>query len=439
MSIIHSFIVPHPPLIIPEIGKGKEKEIQSTINAYHEIATEIADIKPDTIILTSPHAVYHPESIHISPGEHAFGDFTQFGFPKTKMNVKYDSDFSSALKILAESKGISVDLEKEEYPGLDHGTMVPLHFINQYYTNYKLVRISISSLPFEEHYALGSCVAEITKKLNKNVVFLASGDLSHVLNDSGPYGYKNEGPLFDKKVIEIIKSGEIHKFLDFDDYFCNRAAECGLRGFIMMAGCLQQQKLSSRLLSYEGPFGVGYAIASFKPETDPIEDKYVSLAKKSLEYFVNHKKKLPLPQNLNDELLHTRAGVFVSLKVKGNLRGCIGTLSPATDSLASEIIQNAISAGMEDPRFYPVTKKELSQIDYSVDVLLPFEKVNSKDELDPLKYGVVVTKDRRRGLLLPNLDGVNTVDEQLDIALQKAGILPHESYQIEKFEVIRHQ
>ncbi|HHZ00152.1 MAG TPA: AmmeMemoRadiSam system protein A, partial [Tissierellia bacterium] len=129
----------------------------------------------------------------------------------------------------------------------------------------------------------------------------------------------------------------------------------------------------------------------------------------------------------------------VSLKLDGSLRGCIGTISPTTSSIADEIIRNAISAGTEDPRFPPVTEEELSRLEYSVDVLGKAEKIESLDDLDPVRYGVIVTKGHRRGLLLPNLEGINTVEEQVSIALRKAGIYPHEDYRLERFEVVRHK
>jgi AmmeMemoRadiSam system protein A len=154
---------------------------------------------------------------------------------------------------------------------------------------------------------------------------------------------------------------------------------------------------------------------------------------------VINRKTITKPNSLSDALIKTKAGVFVSLKLDGSLRGCIGTISPTTDSIADEIIQNAISAGADDPRFYPVTEEELKRIEYSVDVLGDAEKIKSIDELDPVIYGVIVSMGHRRGLLLPNLEGVDTADEQVSIALKKAGISPSEDYLLERFEVVRHK
>jgi AmmeMemoRadiSam system protein A len=133
-----------------------------------------------------------------------------------------------------------------------------------------------------------------------------------------------------------------------------------------------------------------------------------------------------------------RAGVFVSLKKNGQLRGCIGTFEPCQENIASEIIHNAVAAGVNDPRFWPVELDEIPELDFSVDVLTPPEPVRSRDELDPKRYGVIVNNGRRTGLLLPDLDGVDTVDEQLSIACQKAGIAPDEPIHIFRFEVNRY-
>ena len=137
-------------------------------------------------------------------------------------------------------------------------------------------------------------------------------------------------------------------------------------------------------------------------------------------------------------MISSKAGVFVSIKKQGELRGCIGTFLPTRKNIAEEIQRNAISAGCEDPRFYPVKPAELPELEYSVDILTKPEAIDSTDKLDPKRYGVIVRKGYRSGLLLPDLEGVDTVKEQMRIVLTKAGIRPDEDYELERFEVIRH-
>lgn len=168
------------------------------------------------------------------------------------------------------------------------------------------------------------------------------------------------------------------------------------------------------------------------------EDPYIHLAKLTLETYVREGRVISIPEGLPEEMVSQKAGVFVSLKKNGQLRGCIGTIMPTTSCIAEEIIQNAISAGVRDPRFYPVTEEELPEIVYSVDVLKEPEPISSMAELDVKRYGVIVRSGRRTGLLLPDLEGVDTPEQQVAIALQKAGIWPGEDYTMERFEVIRH-
>ena len=170
------------------------------------------------------------------------------------------------------------------------------------------------------------------------------------------------------------------------------------------------------------------------------EDPWVKLARLSLETYVRTGDPLgQLPAGLPQELTSQAAGAFVSLHKDGRLRGCIGTIAPTQRNVAWEIIQNAISAGIRDPRFPAVRARELDELEYSVDVLGEPETVDSPDQLDPRQYGVIVSCGHRRGLLLPDLEGVDTVAQQLDIARQKGGIGAEDPYQIQRFQVVRHR
>lgn len=169
------------------------------------------------------------------------------------------------------------------------------------------------------------------------------------------------------------------------------------------------------------------------------ESPYVFLAKKALETYVRENRVCEAGDDVPGKMLNKKAGVFVSIKKNGRLRGCIGTISPVRDNLAREIIYNAISAGTQDPRFRSVQSDELDSLKYSVDVLGEPEDIVSIDELDVKRYGVIVKKGMRKGLLLPDLEGVDTPGKQVVIALQKAGIDPSEDYKMQRFEVIRYR
>jgi len=461
MSVTAAFIVPHPPIIIPAIGRGKEKEIQQTIDAYKKIARQIADLKPDTIIVASPHATMYSDYFHVSPGTNAAGNLSRFGAAQASVQTGYDSEFSQTLENIAKKAGISAGTLGERDKTLDHGTIVPLLMINQFFTGYKLVRTGLSLLSAREHYEFGKCIASTADLLSKNVVFIASGDLSHKLKSDGPYGFDEAGPVFDKHITDAMKEADFLRIMSLNPALCESAAECGLRSFVIMAGALDGKSVATEFLSYEGPFGVGYAVCSFRvkgadnnrhfdllmdkemqsnqKEARPGEDDYVKLARLSLETYVRTKICMKMPDDLSNDMVKRRAGVFVSIKKNNQLRGCIGTIEPVTECIAKEIIRNAINSGTEDPRFPAVEEKELNELVYNVDVLSPAEIIKSPDDLNVQRYGVIVRSGYKRGLLLPNLDGVDTIERQISIALQKAGIKKDEKYTLERFEVVRHQ
>ena len=462
MAILGAVQVPHPPLIIPEVGHGEEKGIQATIDAYEAAAKFIADLNPDTVIISSPHSILYSDYFHISPGPSAKGSMAQFGAPQVKFSVNYDEELVRAIDGAAKQAGIAAGTLGNRQPELDHGTMVPLYFLAKYCRSCKVVRLALSGFSLKEHYRLGMLIAETAEKLGRKIAWIASGDLSHKLTKNGPYGFNAAGPVYDKKIMEIMGSGNFPELFSFKDAFLEEAAECGHRSFVLMAGALDGLAVKAERLSYEGPFGVGYGVTLFTPlgkdesrhfldaydtirnrmkaERLAKEDEYVKLAREVIEHYVNSKGGyLRSPQHIAPEMTAQKAGVFVSLKIRGALRGCIGTIGPMYDNVAEEIRHNAISACSRDPRFTPVTPEELDELEYSVDVLGPMEPISSPAQLDVKRYGVLVTKGSRSGLLLPNLPGVDTIEQQVDIAKQKAGIRPEESgCQLQRFEVIRH-
>ncbi len=166
----------------------------------------------------------------------------------------------------------------------------------------------------------------------------------------------------------------------------------------------------------------------------------VQLARKAIEEYIRSGRVIdPPPEELMIPEMKQRAGTFVSLKKRGELRGCIGTFLPVCENVAQEIIRNAIAAATEDPRFPPVREDELGELDISVDVLSTPEPVTDLSQLDPKKYGVIVESGFRRGLLLPDLEGVETVEQQLAIAMAKAGISPGEPIKVYRFTVNRYK
>lgn len=460
MAILAAFMVPHPPMIVPAVGKGSEKQIEETILAYQRVADEAAGLRPDTIIITSPHSVMYSDYFHISPGSGAKGSFARFRAPGVRFAERYDTDLVKRISELADTEGFPAGTLGERNPELDHGTMVPLWFIRNRYSEGKIVRIGLSGLPLTDHYRLGQIIARAAEDTQKRVVLIASGDLSHKLQEYGPYGFASEGPEYDERIMDVCKRAAFGELFDFDETFCEKAAECGHRSFVIMAGAFDGLRVKAEALSHQDVTGVGYGICTFYPEEkdssrhflkDYLEkterecrermeksDAFVKLARETIEAWIRRGERIFVPEGLPDEMLTRRAGAFVSLHEHGRLRGCIGTIMATRKNIAEEIIHNAISACSKDPRFSPVTESELASLEISVDVLGELEKIDSPDELDVKRYGVVVSRGMKRGLLLPNLDGVDTVEEQIRIARQKGGIRENEPYSLERFEVVRH-
>lgn len=454
-------MVPHPPLIIPDVGRGEERKIQTTIDAYEKAARLLADLRPDTVVVLSPHSVMYADYFHISPGPGAKGSFARFRAPEVRFSVTYDSEFVEELCREAEARDVPAGTLGERDKSLDHGTMVPLYFLNKYLTDYRLVRIGLSGLSLARHYELGQCIQSVAGQLGRNVAVIGSGDLSHKLKEEGPYGFQKEGPEYDEQIMDVMGRAAFGELFGFSEEFCDRAAECGHRSFTIMAGALDRRSVKAERLSHEGTFGVGYGICTYEvtgkdpernflerylmdqqkqaEERKQAEDPYVRLARKTIEAYIRTGEKISVPAGLPEEMYDRRAGVFVSLKEEGRLRGCIGTISPVRECVAEEIIENAVSAAVRDPRFHRVEPEELPLLVYSVDVLGETEEIESIAQLDVKRYGVVVSRGHRRGLLLPNLEGVDTVEEQINIARRKAGIPDDDGpVRLERFEVVRH-
>ena len=262
----------------------------------------------------------------------------------------------------------------------------------------------------------------------------------------------------DQEIVRIFREERLADLLSIDKKLIERGGECGLRSFELAIGMADQIDLSVSVYSYEAPFGVGYmtaavlptgvkAAALFTTRKKTYEDPYLQLAQAAVEKYAREGARLNWDEykkkcspSFIHEMEELRSGAFVSIHKSGELRGCIGTISPTSENLAQEIIYCAIEACSADPRFYPITKGELDYLDFKVDILMPPEDVEDISLLDAKRYGVIVSKGIRRGLLLPNLDGVNTVEEQLVIAKKKAGIDEKDmNVRLKRFEVIRHE
>ncbi|OAT80775.1 AmmeMemoRadiSam system protein A [Desulfotomaculum copahuensis] len=466
MPLVFCGVCPHPPIMVPEVGRGEADKVADSRRAMLEFGRRLKDSGAQTLVVISPHGPVFRDGVAVNGSPRLKGDLGQFGAPGVKFDLENDLHLAGEIVRAAGEAGITALLLDDKKAGrygvdldLDHGVMVPLYFLREAGVRLPLVSIGMSLLPRPRLYTFGTALARAVDRAGRKVALIASGDLSHRLIPGAPAGYEPQGREFDRQVVDLVGRADAAGILDINADLAERAGECGLRSLIMALGALDGLSVQGEVLSYEGPFGVGYMVAVFNPgATDSrrrlldrlsagqgrLEKQRLSggsflvqVARKSLTaYFTGNRLSIP-EEEIPPEFTRP-AGAFVSLHKHGQLRGCIGTISPQQRRVVDEVVANAVSAAIHDPRFYPVTEDELPELEISVDVLQEPEPVSGPEQLDPKKYGVIVRAGHRSGLLLPDLEGVDDVAQQVAIARQKAGIGPREPVELQRFEVKRY-
>jgi AmmeMemoRadiSam system protein A len=463
----------HPPVAVPEVGKGQEQSIPQTLIGFRRTAKKIKDWNPEVLIIVSPHGNAFRDAISVIDNGRIAGSLSNFGYNKRFLKSVYTKVNRNLEEIWNENSITNIFLSKSEARAyrlpleLDHGALVPLYFVDEEYDNYDIIHVTPGHLSPIQLYKAGLLMKDVMEDQDKTYAIIASGDLSHALKDSGPYTYHPDGEKFDKLVFDYFKNNKPEQIFGIPNNVRENAKQCGFNSYAFSLGFVDDIQLDITVSSYQGTFGVGYMngymdltgnktesrlktivslCESKYREVTSKEDTYVKLARKAIEEKVSTNKRLSWQKFKKEienesikELEQKQSGAFVTINSNGLLRGCIGTTSSTKSNLAEEIISNAISAATRDPRFSPISKEELKELNVKVDVLGDLEYIESKDMLDVKKYGVVVEKDNKRGLLLPDLEGINTVDEQIHIAKQKANIKQSEKYKLYRFKVIRHE
>jgi len=433
--LVFSGIAPHPPIMVPEVGRDAIAEVQASINGMAELTRRLIASEAETVVLISPHAPLELDSFVAFQGPEVHGDFTNFRAPATRFMAEVDNDLLRHIVAVAERDNYQVSLLEHDL--LDHGTAVPLYFLLQNGWRGRVVALGYSFLSNDDHLRFGRSIRQAIAESGRPIAFVASGDLSHRLKPDAPAGYHPNAYIFDEQVIDALRANDPQQIVEIDPQLRKLAGECGYRSMLVAIGATRGLEGTCEVISYEAPFGVGYLVAQLsgvRPDTE--DDDLPLLAREAVERFVRHGEEIE-PHTVSS-FLKERAPCFVCLKtLDGELRGCIGTIEPSKDSLAREIVANAISAATRDPRFPEVMAEELPNLHYSVDVLLPAEPTEM-DGLHPAVYGVIV-EDRvgRRGLLLPDIAGVETAQQQVEIASRKAGIAPGAPIKLSRFKVQR--
>ena len=460
---VFGVIAPHPPILVPAVGGRDARTAHDTLDALATARAALDTFGPETIVLMSPHAPAAADTLLIDGSARFVGTLSQFGDPTTYA-WEGDPEFAAALLRELEEMGLPVversDDARLRAGWLDHGTIVPLSFLDPSRTR-RLVILSLSFLPLPVNRDLGRAVRATAELTGRRIAFVASGDCSHRLTPDAPAGYSPDGAEFDSWLHDTIARGALSELASVDEDLEEAAGECGLRSFIAVGGFAGPDPIPTRVLAYEGPWGVGYltalvgdgAVAAL-PDDGPgawpgtssgvkggmpgsAESEIVALARRTIESYIRAPHSHVASTPLSGSEYPARAGTFVSLHRNGELRGCIGTIAPPAPTLAEEVAHNAIEAALHDPRFPPLSEAELADLDIKVDVLHAPESCTLAD-LDPAKYGVIVSEGWRRGLLLPDLDGVDDVATQVSVAMRKAGIAPSERCALERFNVDRY-
>jgi AmmeMemoRadiSam system protein A/AmmeMemoRadiSam system protein B len=422
-SLVFAGIAPHPPIMVPEVGRAAIAEVRASIDGMAELTRRLIDSHAETVVIISPHAPLEREAFVAYDGPRLHGDFADFRAPTVTINAELDDELLDEITRTAADQQLIV--MRISGPDLDHGTAVPLYFLLRNGWRGKVIALGYNFLPNSDHVQFGRCIRDAIQKTGRRTAFLASGDLSHRLTPGAPAGYHSDAHLFDEQVVDAIHSCVTERIVNIDQKLRRTAGECGYRSLLVAIGATQDLDSRCEVISYEAPFGVGYLVAQLAnvvAETGAAQ-AIPALARLAVETFVNTKKIIAPPGDL-PEFFATRAACFVSIKTRdGELRGCIGTIEPVKDNLAEELIHNAGSAATRDPRFAPVRPDELANLKYSVDVLGEPEPCQLED-LDPKIYGVIVEHESGypRGLLLPNLQGIDTPARQVEIAAGKAGL-----------------
>ena len=446
--IVFSGLMPHAPILVPGVGGGNLARAKATAKAMDLVARHALASNPDALVLISPHSPRHPGAFGFWHTPRLRGSFVRFGSPGDAIDLPLGRIFTERLEHEARRRGLKTWRIEGDEP-LDHGALVPLWYLCAVGWNGPTVILGLNYPGDGGLDELGQAIATTARELNRRTAVIASGDMSHRLARNAPAGYDPDAPRFDAAFVNLLRDGAYGSIGRLDPALQDKAAEDVVDSTQVALAAGRYQATGHKVLSYEGPFGVGYGVAIlFDPQTPgparPAaaagERKIVSrladlpaVARCAVEARLRNGPAKP-PFEVRGELAEPGA-VFVTVRSPtGELRGCRGVTAPVEPDLVGETWHCAMLAALLDSRFSPVTAEELPGMQFSVTVLGPLEPAATTAELNPAVYGVKVSScDGRRGVLLPAIVGVDTVEEQLAVVRQKAGIAAGEPVHIERF------
>ncbi|HVQ37935.1 MAG TPA: AmmeMemoRadiSam system protein B, partial [Pyrinomonadaceae bacterium] len=258
-AIVFSGIAPHPPIMVPEVGGEAIAEVSGSINAMAELTRRVIGCGAETVVLISPHAPLDAEAFVAYQTPMLHGDFSGFRAPDATVAFPLDEELLQAIKLAAGYEDYAVSpLEDHQ---LDHGSAVPLYFLQQHGWHGRVVALGYSFLSNQDHLKFGACIRRAIERVGRAVAVIASGDLSHRLKPGAPAGYKPTAHLFDDQVVEALRHNAPSQIIDIDQDLRRLAGECGYRSMLVVLGATQELRSAAEVLHYEAPFGVGYLVA----------------------------------------------------------------------------------------------------------------------------------------------------------------------------------
>lgn len=458
-KVVIAALMPHAPVLLPEVAGGRVQAVAASIAAMSEAARRIVRARPQALVLVSPHAPRRGAAYTLRAGPRMQGSLESFGVPHLGVDLPSATSLADAIASAANARGVVIEWLRDG--PLDHGAVVPLWHLARAGWHGPTVVVGLNDSRTADQAEMGKAIAEAAHRSGRILAMVASGDMSHRLLPGAPSGFHPRAVEFDRALIDCLESGDFRRLQGLDPVLQDLAAEDAVDSAVVAASAGGWGAHGHEVLSYQGPFGVGYGVAilyhdlderrggageepqaqgSMVPEPWAEEDgesgsELPGIARRSLEAVFRGEDGMPAYEVTG--LVAEPHPVFVTLRdVDGELRGCVGDLRPRLANTALEVWQLARDAAFRDHRFPAVTARELNRLRFEVSVVSPLEEVESEADLDAHFYGVVVeADDGRRGALLPDIEGVDTVEQQLAIVRRKGGIGVSEPVRLWRFTV----
>lgn len=446
-GVVCAVLMPHAPILVPGVGGERSGAAAASCRAMRAAASCVVSHRPATVVLISPHAPRQPGAFGLWADDPLQGSFAPFNAPQIEVSLPLDPPLARA--IAAEAHARDLETWTIERCPLDHGALVPLWFLVEAGWAGPTVILSLNYPGENGLTALGEAIAAAAQALPRRLALIASGDMSHRLTANAPCGFHPQARQFDETFIRLVRAGDYRQVEKIAPELRELAAEDVVDSTVIAAAAVNWQTTGHQVFNYEGPFGVGYGVAvlfaekSCPAEADTTKTVFGKKAGTVLPGLARCSVatalagSYELPPSPTGEYLDAPRGVFVTLRQRdGKLRGCVGTVTPVCPNLVAETWRNARLAALQDNRFSPVTEEELPGLRFEVSVLHPPAEVLAEAELDPRRYGVIVSAaEGRRGLLLPGIKEITTPEQQVQLARKKGMISPEEPITVERFEV----